>query len=154
MDSDVIFRTFKEGDYELCREWWKWWWDDIDLQPVRRGLLPQDERCYVVEKNGIPVACTFLFLSYDVPAIAWTSYLVSNPKYKEKDRRYLIGLLINNVEKEAEKYGVIRLFTVCGDKHMTDIHEKLDWCMVPARFEAFKTIQNNIDKLINYNYGA
>ena len=81
MDSDVIFRTFKEGDYELCREWWKWWWDDIDLQPVRRGLLPQDERCYVVEKNGIPVACTFLFLSYDVPAIAWTSYLDSNPKY-------------------------------------------------------------------------
>tara|TARA_R110002020_G_scaffold11529_1_gene43248 strand:- start:9 stop:470 length:462 start_codon:yes stop_codon:yes gene_type:complete len=153
MDNNIVFRTFKEGDYELCCEWWKWWWDDIDLQPIRRGLLPKDERCYIIEKNGIPVACTFLLLSYDVPGIAWTTYLVSNPKYKEKDRRHLIGLLVSKVEEEAERYGVIRLFTVCGDKHMADIHQQLDWHMVPVRFEAFKTIQGNIDKLINNNHG-
>ena len=97
--------------------------------------------------------CTFLLLSYDNLAMAWTTYLISNPKYKEKDRRDLIELLIKNVEKEAEKYGVIRLFTVCGSKHMADIHKNLEWQMVPVRFEAFKTIQNNLDKLISNNYG-
>ena len=153
MEDNISFRSFKEGDYELCRKWWRWWWDDIDLQPIRRGLLPKDERCFVIEKNGVQVACVFLLLSYDVPAVAWATYLVSNPEYREKDRRKLIQLLMYNVEKEAEKYGVIRLFTVCGDVHMADIHESLDWQMVPVKFEAFKTIQGNLDKLINNNYG-
>ena len=54
----------------------------------------------------------------------------------------------------AEKYGVIRLFTVCGSKHMADIHKNLEYTMVPVRFEAFKTIQGNLDKLINNNYGG
>ena len=153
MENNIKFRSFKEGDYELCRKWWRWWWDDLDLQPIRRGMLPKDERCFVIEKNGVQVACVFLLLSYDVPAIAWATYLVSNPEYKEKDRRELIQLLMYNVEKEAEKYGVIRLFTVCGDRHMADIHKSLDWEMIPVKFEAFKTIQGNLDKLINNNYG-
>ena len=99
------------------------------------------------------MACTFLFLAYDVIMLAWTSYLISNPEYKNKDRREIIKLLIQGVEKEAEKQGVIRLYTVCGDKHISDIHESLKWDMIPVRFEAFKTIQNNIDKLINNNHG-
>ena len=124
---------------------------DSDTNNITSGI--RQIYATVLENNGVPVACTFLFLAHDVPMLGWTSYLISNPKYKNKDRRELIKLLIKEVEKEAEKHGIIRLYTVCGDKHISDIHKSLEWDMIPVRFEAFKTIQNNIDKLINNNHG-
>ena len=105
---------------------------------MERCLLPKDERCYVIEKNNTPVACTFLLLSLDIPHIAWTTYLVSNPEYKEKDRRNLIKLLVKNVEIEAKKYGVSQLFTICGDHHMSNIHASLGWIITPVEHEAIK----------------
>tara|TARA_Y100001973_G_C5208776_1_gene343704 strand:- start:9656 stop:10120 length:465 start_codon:yes stop_codon:yes gene_type:complete len=150
--SNIVFRSFKEGDYETCCEWWKWWWGKFGAEPIRRAFLPKDERCYVIEKNGIPVACTFLILAYDIPCVAWTTYLVSNPKYKEKDRRHLIGMLIKGVEEQAEKYGVLQLFTVCGTTHMSDIHRDLGWDMSPVKHEAFTYLTNNLKK-IDKNYG-
>ena len=152
MSDNITFRSFKQGDYETCVSWWKWWWGRYDAEPIRRGFLPKDERCFIIEKNNIPVAATFLLLSYDVPAVAWTTYLVSNPKYREKDRRELIAELITNVEQQAEKYGVLQLFTVCGNKHISDIHRDLKWDMSPARYEAFKYLTNNLKK-IDKNYG-
>ena len=152
MEDKVVFRNFEKGDYETVCEWWKWWWGSFGAEPIRRGFLPKDKRCYIIEKNGTPVASTFLILSYDIPAVAWTTYLVSNPDYREKDRRDLIEILIKNVEKEAEKYGVIQLFTVCGDKHISGIHRNLGWDMSPAKYEAFKYLANNLKK-IDKNYG-
>tara|TARA_R110000824_G_scaffold137741_1_gene302364 strand:+ start:136 stop:603 length:468 start_codon:yes stop_codon:yes gene_type:complete len=152
MENNVNFRSFKKGDYETCVTWWEWWWTKFyGTEPVRRGFLPADERCFIIEKNNIPVAATFLILS-EIPSVAWTTYLVSNPKYKEKDRRELIYKLIQGVEKEAEKYGTLQLFTVCNDKFVSDIHNNLGWEMAPSRFEAFKYIENNLRK-IDKNYG-
>lgn len=138
MDNNINFRTFKEGDYETCCEWWLWWDKEFDGLPIERRLLPKDERCYVIEKDGKAIACTFLLLSLDVPCIAWTTYLVSNPKYREKDRGELIRLLMKNVEVEAKKQGVLQLFTVCGNVHMSKIHDDLGWIMVPVEHEAHK----------------
>ena len=152
MNDNTNFRSFKKGDYETCVDWWNWWWGSFGAEPIRRGFLPKDERCFIIEKNNIPIAATFLILSYDIPALAWTTYLVSNPDYREKDRRNLIETLIKNVEKEAEKYGVLQLFTVCGDKHMSDIHRSLGWDMSPVKHEAFKYLTNNLKK-IDKNYG-
>ena len=102
MHDNINFRSFKEGDYEICCKWWKWWWRRSGLNPVKRAFLPKDKRCFIIENNGIPVACTFLFLAYDVPMLGWTSYLISNPKYKNKDRRETIKLLIKGVEKKPK----------------------------------------------------
>ena len=152
MENKILFRNFQKGDYETCCKWWKWWWGSFGAEPIRRGFLPKDERCYIIEKDGVPVASTFLMLCYDIPAVAWTTYLVSNPDYKEKDRRDLIGILIKGVEKEAEKYGILQLFTVCNDRHISDIYRNLGWDMAPAKYEAFKYIENNLKK-IDKNYG-
>ena len=147
MDSSIKFRSFKKGDYETCCEWWEFWWGSFGAEPIRRGFLPKDERCYMIERDSIPIAATFLILSYDIPTVAWSTYLVSNPDYREKDRRDIIKTLITEVEKEAEKYGVLQLFTVCGDKHISDIYRSLDWDMAPAKFEAFKYLTNNLKKI-------
>jgi len=136
MDHKVKFRTFKEGDYEMCCEWWKWWWKDI---PVKRDLLPSNETCFIIESNGIPVAAGFLF-PFKNPLVGYgPTWVVSNPEYREKDRRKLLEFLITCIEKEAkETYGMVQLFTVCGNKFMQDIHKKLNWYMQPANYEAFK----------------
>ena len=136
MNNNINFRSFKKGDYEVCCEWWKWWWRRSGLNPVKRAFLPRDERCFIIEKNNIPIACYFLFIM-EPKIVGWTTYLVSNPKYKEKDRRDLIKLLITNVEKEAEKQ---------GDSHMSRIHDSLDWIMVPVEHEGFKYLTNNFTK--------
>ena len=145
MDGSINFRTFKEGDYETCCEWWKWWWRRTGLNPIQRALLPNDERCFIIEKNGVPIAAYFL-LVFEFRLVAFTTYLVSNPEYKEKDRRDLIKLLIQKVEKEAEKYGIMQLFTVCGDRHMSNIHNDLNWIMIPVEYEGFKYLTNNFKK--------
>ena len=83
-----------------------------------------------------------MILSYDIPALAWTTYLVSNPKYREKDRRSIIEQLITNIEKEAKSQGVEFIFTVCGNIHLENIHGKLGWTIdksAPA-YETFKYI--------------
>jgi len=152
MNNNIKFRSFKEGDYELCCEWWKVWWAGFGGEPIRRGFLPKDDRCYVIEKDNVPIAATFLYLMYDVPVCAYTTYLISNPEYREKDRKSLIHTLVKGVEKEAEKYGVIQIFTVCGDIHMSKIHHDLGWDMAPAKYEAFKYLTNNLKK-IDKNYG-
>ena len=145
MNENVNFRSFKEGDYEICCKWWKWWWKHNGQDPVKRVFLPKDERCFIIEKNGVPVACYFLFIM-EPHIVGWATYLVSNPEYKEKDRRELIKLLIQNVEKEAEKYGILQLFTVCSDRHMSNIHGSLDWIMIPVEHEGFKYLTNNFRK--------
>ena len=145
MNDNINFRSFKEGDYEVCCKWWSWWWKHNGQDPVKRAFLPKDERSFIIEKNGVPVASYFLFIM-EPHIVGWATYLVSNPEYKEKDRRDLIKLLIQNVEKEDEKYGILQLFTVCGDRHMSNIYVSLDWIMIPVEHEGFKYLKNNFRK--------
>tara|TARA_B100000424_G_scaffold270270_1_gene269147 strand:+ start:516 stop:944 length:429 start_codon:yes stop_codon:yes gene_type:complete len=140
MHDNINVRSFHQGDYEMCCEWWEWWWRN-GQGPVPRAFLPKDERCFVIEKDNIPIACYFLFIM-EPKTVGWATYLVSNPKYKEKDRRDIIKLLIKKVEKEAKKYGIMQLFTVCGDVHMSNIHDSLDWIMIPVKYEGFKYLIN------------
>ena len=153
MENSINFRSFREGDYETCYEWWKWWWGSFGGEPIRRGMLPKNERCFIIEKDGVPIASTFLILAYDIPGLAWITYLVSNPNYRENDRREIIKTLIVRVEERAEEYGVLQLFTVCGDVHMSNIHRDLGWDMSPAKHEAFKYLEKNLKK-IDKNYGT
>ena len=140
MHDNINVRSFHQGDYEMCCKWWEWWWRN-GQGPVPRAFLPKDERCFVIEKDNTPIACYFLFIM-EPKTVGWATYLVSNPKYKEKDRRDIIKLLIKKVEKEAKKYGIMQLFTVCGDVHMSNIHDSLDWIMIPVKYEGFKYLIN------------
>ena len=136
MHDNINVRSFQQGDYEMCCEWWKWWWKDI---PVKRDLLPSNETCFIIESNSVPVAAGFLF-PFKNPLVGYgPTWVVSNPEYREKDRRKLLEFLITCIEKEAkETYGMVQLFTVCGNRFMQDIHKKLNWYMQPANYEAFK----------------
>ena len=135
----IIFRSFKEGDYEIACNWWEWWWKG--QKGIEREILPSNEPCFMIECNNTPVACGFLFIDRKAP-IGYLTWIVSNPEYKEKNRKDLLELLVSNIEKHAKSLGIIFLFTVCGNKYLEKIHKKLDWWIDKSRtsYEIFKYI--------------
>ena len=139
MENRIIFRSFQKGDYKKVCKWWDFWWGE--KMAIERDILPHDDYCFVVEKNNTLIASTFLYVDKNAP-VGYLTYMVSNPEYKEKDRRSIIEGLILSVEKEAKKQGIKFMFTVCGNVHMENIHNKLGWTVdktAPA-YETFKYI--------------
>ena len=96
-------RKLTEQDYSMLVDWWKWWrWS-----PPSKNLLPDNGTGgIIIEKNNIPVVAGFLyFTNSEMVLLEW---IISNPKYKESDRKDAIEMLINVSEqvcrKENKKY--------------------------------------------------
>ena len=138
MSDKLIFRSFNDEDYTTISKWWDWWWGD--KMGIERKVLPHDDYCYIIEKNNTPVAAAFLYVDKNAP-IGYLTFVVSNPEYKEKDRRFIIEQLIINIEEEAKSQGIKLMFTVCEGIHMQNIHNKLGWTISKApSYETFKYI--------------
>ena len=139
MFSKLTFRSFNDEDHKTVNNWWDFWWRIG--RGIKREFLPHNDCSFVIEKNNIPIASAFLFIDKHSP-MGYLTYMVSNPKYKEKDRRSIIEQLVINIEKEAKSQGVKFIFTVCGNAHTENIHSKLGWTIdktAPA-YETFKYI--------------
>ena len=139
MEDKVVFRSFKKGDYNIACKWWDWWWKGEPT--VEREILPSDDQCFIIECNNIPVACGFLFIDKTAP-VGYLTWVVSNPEYREKNRREMLELLIQNIEHTVKELGIKFLFTVCGNIHMENIHNKLGWVVdkTAPSYETFKYI--------------
>tara|TARA_R110002012_G_scaffold277415_1_gene464638 strand:- start:199 stop:615 length:417 start_codon:yes stop_codon:yes gene_type:complete len=138
MKDKLIFRSFNDEDYTTVVKWWSWWWGKE--KAIERKILPHNNYCYIIEKNNIPIASAFLYVGKNAP-IGYLTFLISNPKYKEKDRRLIIEQLIISIEKEAKSQGIEFMFTVCESTHTQNIHNKLGWTISKApSYETFKYI--------------
>ena len=109
MHSELTFRSFNDKDYNTINSWWDYWWTKGD--GIERKFLPHNDSCFIIQKGDIPIAAAFLFIDKHSP-MAYLTYMVSNPEYKEKDRRTIIEQLVMNIEKEAKSQGVEFIFTV------------------------------------------
>jgi N-acetylglutamate synthase-like GNAT family acetyltransferase len=138
MNNKLIFRSFNDEDYTTVFEWWNWWWGKE--KGIERSILPHNDYCYIIEKNNTPVAAAFLYVDKNAP-IGYLTFIVSNPEYKENDRRLIIEQLITNIEEEAKSQGIKFVFTICESIHMQNIHNKLGWTISKApSYETFKYI--------------
>ena len=138
MSDELVFRSFNNKDYVTVFKWWDWWWGEN--KGIEREILPHNDHCYIIEKNNIPVASGFLYVDKNAP-MGYLTFVVSNPEYKEKDRRIIIEQLITNIEEEAKSQGIKFMFTVCESTHMQNIHSKLGWTISKApSYETFKYI--------------
>ena len=138
MNDKLIFRSFNDEDYITIFKGWSWWWGE--KKGIEREVLPHNDYCYIIEKNNIPIASGFLYVDKNAP-MGYLTFVVSNPEYKEKDRRIIIEQLITNIEEEAKSQGIKFMFTVCETIHMQNIHNKLGWSISKApTYETFKYI--------------
>ena len=138
MNDKLIFRSFNDEDYITIFKWWSWWWGE--KKGIEREILPHNDYCYIIEKNNTPIAAAFLYVDKNAP-MGYLTFLVSNPKYKEKDRRFIIEQLVISIEEEAKSQGIKFMFTVCESIHTQNIHNKLGWTISKApTYETFKYI--------------
>ncbi len=122
MKDKLIFRTLKEEDYETICAWWKRWGWTI----LPKTALPDNAKSgFMVEKNGEPIVSAFLYLTNSTGALL--EWIVSNPEYRQGDRKDAIELLINESEKFCKNMGITFIFSIGRSKHLMDAHEKLGW---------------------------
>jgi len=122
MEDKLNFRNLNEEDYEVICEWWELWkWPVLP-----REMLPDNGKCgYMVEKNGVPIVSGFLYLTNSTGALL--EWIVSNPDYREEDRKEAIEMLINGAEKDCKKIGITYIFSIGRTKSLIDTHKKLGW---------------------------
>jgi len=117
-------RELRESDWNELPSWWKWWrWPDVS-----REILPLNGLGGImVYKDNINIAAGFLYLTNS--NVVWLDWIISNPEYKDKDRKQALELLINTLEEVAKQQGYSVIITITKSKHLIDTHKKLGYTM-------------------------
>ena len=122
MENDLLVRNLNEHDYEFISKWWKWWrW-----KVIPKEMLPENGLSgLMVEKNGVRIVSGFIYMTNSTGAML--EWVVSNPDYREKDRKYAIELLIDTAEEYCKGLGCDYMFSIGRNKHLIEAHGKLGW---------------------------
>ena len=116
-------RKLEESDWDTLTKWWKWWpnW----TAPTKSFLPNNGTGGLMVEKNKKPIVAGFLyFTNSEAVLLEW---IVSNPEYRESDRKDAIELLINTSEQFCKNEGKKYMFTIGRNKHLIETHKRLGW---------------------------
>ena len=79
----------------------------------------------MIYKDTTPVVAGFIyFTNSDAAVVEW---VISNPEYKDQDRKEAVELLLQVIEEVCKKQGKKYLFTIGRNKHLIETHKKLGW---------------------------
>lgn len=120
---ELNIRRLKESDWETLVEWWDAWPEWVN--PPKDFLPDNGTGGLMVEKNNSPIVAGFIY--YTNSKVALLEWVISNPKYKDKDRKKAIELLLIGAEQVCKTQNVKYMFSVCKNKHLIKTHEKLNW---------------------------
>ena len=115
MSNKLQVRNLKKDDYDYIAKWWKWWrW-----KVIPRKMLPENGLSgLMVEKDGVRIVSGFIYMTNSTGAML--EFIVSNPDYKEKDRKQAIELLISTAEEFCKGLGCDYMFSIGRNKHLID----------------------------------
>ena len=119
---ELSIREIRESDWDTMQDWWnKWNWPIMskDLLPMNGcgGLM--------VYKENELIACGFLYLSNS--KVAWLDWIVSNPEYRNDDRKQAISYLIECLEEVAKQQGYEIIISIARNKSLIETHKKLGY---------------------------
>ena len=115
-------RKLTEADYDCLVNWWNWWrWT-----PIPKNFLPDNGTGGImIEKNNIPIVAGFIY--YTNSEAVLVEWIVSNPEYKNKDRKAAVEILLKTIEAVCKKQGKKYMFSIGRNKHLINTHKKLGW---------------------------
>jgi hypothetical protein len=116
-------RLLKEEDWETLCKWWESWpkW----VNPPKSFLPDNGTGGLMVEKDGRSICAGFLYMTNsDAVLLEW---IVSDPEYRDNDRKDAIELLITSAEELCKKLGKVHMFSIGRNKHLINTHKKLGW---------------------------
>jgi hypothetical protein len=120
-------RTLTEQDWDTLCNWWEAWpkW----VNPPKSFLPDNGKGGFMVEKEGKPICAGFIYLTNsDAVLLEW---IVSDPEYRENDRKDALELLITGAEAACKEIGKKHMFTIGRNRHLIDTHKKLGWSVDP-----------------------
>ena len=120
-------RTLTEQDWNTLCNWWETWpkW----VNPPKSFLPDNGKGGFMVEKDGKPICAGFIYLTNsDAVLLEW---IVSDPEYRESDRKDALELLITGAEAACKEIGKKHMFTIGRNRHLIDTHKKLGWSVDP-----------------------
>ena len=115
-------RKLIDTDYNVLVDWWKWWrWPSIP-----QNFLPDNGTGGImIEKDNTPVVAGFIYYTNsDAVVVEW---IISNPDYKDKNRKQAVEVLLNTIEKVCKKQGKQYMFSIGRSKQLVETHKKLGW---------------------------
>lgn len=115
-------RALQEKDWEILPQWWeKWKWP-----AVSRDMLPMNGLGgLMIHKEDTLIAAGFLYLSNS--KVVWLDWIISNPEYKESDRKEALVLLINGLEEVAKQQGYDIVISIARNKSLINTHKNLGY---------------------------
>ena len=115
-------RKLTEADYDCLVNWWNWWrWT-----PIPKNFLPDNGTGGImIEKNNTPIVAGFIY--YTNSEAVLVEWIVSNPEYKNKDRKTAVEILLKTIEAVCKKQGKKYMFSIGRNKHLINTHKKLGW---------------------------
>ena len=120
---ELNIRRLTDNDWVALRSWWDAW---PDWQAPAKEYLPDDGRGgFMVEKGDTLIVAGFLYLTNSKGVLL--EWIVSNPEYREDDRKQALELLINGAENVSKDLGYKYMFSIGRNKNLMDTHDKLGW---------------------------
>ena len=120
---ELTVTKLQEEDYNTLVEWWNEW---PDWTAPSRDFLPNNGTGgLLIKKGNIPVVAGFLYMTNSKAVLL--EWIVSNPNYKESDRKDAIELLITAAETVCKDLGYGYMFSIGRNKGLMETHEKLGW---------------------------
>ena len=109
---NTTIRSIKIEDYKYINNWWL---ENGEEEPPSLSMLPDGGLGGVlVEKNGIPIAAMYLYLTNS--AVGYIANAIADPKYKSKDRFELITRLIDECVRRGAAVGCSMVWATSQSK--------------------------------------
>ena len=117
---ELNIRRLNDDDYSTLVKWWDAW---PEWQAPPKTFLP--DTGFIVEKNNIGIVAGYVYMTNSKAALL--EWIISNPEYRESDRKDAITLLIQAVERVLSDQGIKHVFTIGHHKSLINLHKKLGW---------------------------
>ncbi len=113
-------RKTNSEDLKTLNKWWESW---PKWQAPAKDFLP--ETALIVEKNNTPIVAGFLYFTNSAAVLL--EWIISNPEYKEKDKKKAIETLVSSAEIFCKNNDKKYMFSIGRNKSLLNIHKQLDW---------------------------
>ena len=121
---ELNIRKLEESDWDTLVNLWKMW-PDWQAHPSKAILPENGTGGLIVEKNGLAIIAGFIYTTNS--KIGWMEWIVSNPDYREDDRKKATALLISGLEHVAKISGCEAVISIGKNKSLMSVHESLGY---------------------------
>jgi len=120
---ELNIRRLQDDDWETLCSWWDAWPEWVN--PPKDYLPDNGTGGLMVYKHNTPIVAGFIY--YTNSKAALLEWIVSNPDYREDDRKQSIELLIKAAEEVCKANGIKYMFSIGRSKPLIETHRKLEW---------------------------